>query len=130
MSKTTITKTHICTESPCPIEDRELIERFMNSSGTIYTKTSLEQFNEEVKKELTEIFERTFFAIGSCATYGNSKPDSAFIDFITQKLTEHKALILKMVREKVPNQFLCLDTDREIGWNDCRQEFLNNLDTI
>lgn len=62
--------------------------------------TPLEQFNEETKKELTEVFERTFFALGSCAAYGNSKPDSAFIDFITQKLAAHKELILKMVREK------------------------------
>jgi len=83
--------------------------------------TPLEQFNEEAKKQYDELFDDP--SSGGDLRHYTKK-------FITQKLTEHKALILKMVREKVPNQFLCLDTDREIGWNDCRQEFLNNLDTI
>lgn len=82
-------ETHICTESPCPIEDKNLIERLMNSSGTIYTKTPLEQFNEQVMKEIPD-----HVICGHC----NVKPTME--NFITQKLTEHKALILKMVREK------------------------------
>lgn len=118
------TKTHICTESPCPIEDRELTERFINSSGTIYAKTPLEQFNEEVVKKFDDYIEKSEII------------NSNFIKkFITQKLTEHKALILKMVRERAP-EIVSTDArnfdDRLIyeGFNKGVQEFLNNLDTI
>ena len=51
---------------------------------------TLEQFNEEVMKEFKEKF------------YGGQMEHAHYISyFITQKLTEHKDLILKMVREKM-----------------------------
>lgn len=110
---------HLCNQDHC--REYGCIE-LKKQARHLYTKptlTPLQQFNEEVKKKFDDYIEKSEII------------NSNFIkEFITQKLTEHKALILKMVREKVPNQFLCLDTDREIGWNDCRQEFLNNLDTI
>jgi len=62
--------------------------------------TTLEQFNEEVKKEILN---------GAI-----NNPGEDLQDFITQKLTEHKALILKMVREKLlkDERFDTLDCDR------------------
>lgn len=52
--------------------------------------TTLEQFNEEVMKEFKEKF------------YGGQMEHAHYISyFITQKLTAHKKLILKMVREKM-----------------------------
>lgn len=86
--------------------------------------TPLEQFNEEAKKQYDELFDDP--SSGGDLRHYTKK-------FITQKLTEHKALILKMVREKVPERkktyesYYLNDVD---GWNACRQEFLNNLDTI
>lgn len=53
--------------------------------------TTLEQFNEEVKKELSNEIE----------SWEGRDTKGCFDKFITQKLTEHKALILKMVREKM-----------------------------
>lgn len=84
--------------------------------------THLEQFNEEVVKEFKEKF------------YGGQMEHAHYISyFITQKLTEHKALILKMVREKMPDEEYCSSqnsTPIAYGYNSYRQEFLNNLDTI
>ena len=53
--------------------------------------TPLEQFNEEVKKKFDDYIEKSEII------------NLNFIkEFITQKLTEQKELILKMVRERVP----------------------------
>lgn len=148
-------KNHICTESPCPIEDRELTERFINSSGTIYAKTPLEQFNEEVMREFNESFPKLDYPLHITGCRCSEELDEdiskniiqdkmAVTDFITQKLTEHKALILKMVRERAPKikitgEGTYCQTCRQhkaagecdcIGFNKGVQEFLNNLDTI
>lgn len=85
--------------------------------------TTLEQFNEEVKKELSNEIE----------SWEGRDTKGCFDKFITQKLTEHKALILKMVREKMPDEEYCSSqnsTPIAYGYNSYRQEFLNNLDTI
>ena len=117
-------KTSYCDSVPCTIHDHsDWLDRVKNYHHSQPSVSALEQFNEEVMKEIPD-----HVICGHC----NVKPTMQ--DFITQKLTEHKELILKMVREKAPEKkdttFQCLDTDREIGWNECRQEFLNNLDTI
>ena len=85
--------------------------------------TPLQQFNEEAKKQYDELFDDP--SSGGDLRHYTKK-------FITQKLTEHKALILKMVREKVPIRFEDDDaqTNYGEGWNNCCEEFLNNLDTI
>lgn len=91
--------------------------------------TPLEQFNEEVIRELGK----------------NLPPDlmgKYVMDFVINKLVAHKELILKMVRERVPEKAnernmarmpknITLDTVGAVeAWNECRQEFLNNLDTL
>ncbi len=100
---------------------------------THMTNSVLEQFNEEVMKEIPH-----HVICGHC----NVKPTMQ--DFITKKLAEHKELILKMVREKVPKikitgEGTYCQTCRQhkaagecdcIGFNKGVQEFLNNLDTI
>lgn len=87
--------------------------------------TPLEQFNEEVRRDIDIHFDKNFEFHGSYL---------GIRDFFLERLQAHKSLILKMVREKAPsikqgsqNEG---DSYAEIGWNDCRQEFLNNLDTI
>lgn len=81
--------------------------------------TTLEQFNEEVMKE----FEKQFVQNLDYSYTGMKNPitipswssnPSKVQNFITQKLTEHKALILKMVREKLLKyeRFDTLDCDR------------------
>lgn len=94
--------------------------------------THLEQFNKKVRKEFDKKFPVEIHGLKLEWKWIPTRLELE--DFITQKLTEHKALILKMVREKVPsikqgsqNEG---DSYAEIGWNDCRKEFLNNLDTI
>jgi len=89
--------------------------------------THLEQFNEEVMKKI-DYNSKDFGEMGKFIRIEYVQ------NIITQKLTEHKALILKIVKERVPsikqgsqNEG---DSYAEIGWNECRQEFLNNLDTI
>ncbi len=85
--------------------------------------TPLEQFNEEVKKEYLKLYP------GVSETIAQNE-----INFIIQKLAAHKELILKMVREKAPGErFIDSEmwTKRDVdSWNDYREEFLNNLDTI
>jgi hypothetical protein len=58
--------------------------------------TPLEQFNEEVMKEFKEEFGEMIEAVRVETGVHYLIPD-----WITQKLTEHKELILKMVREKM-----------------------------
>ena len=98
--------------------------------------TTLEQFNEEV---LSKIFENVEY---DEAELGCEWGVEELKNFITQKLTAHKELILKMVREKAPDRAteinmarlsekIALETVGEVeAWNLCRQKFLNNLDTI
>lgn len=82
----------------------------------------IEQFNEEVMKEFDNFIGRSDII------------NSNFIkNFIIQKLAAHKELILKMVREKMPDEEYCSSqnsTPIAYGYNSYRQEFLNNLDTI
>ena len=121
-------KTSYCDSVPCTIHDHsDWLDRVKNYHHSQPSVSALEQFNEEVISEFCKIYTPVYLDLEASIA---ENLDVNLRNLITQKLTEHKALILKMVREKVPNQFLCLDTDREIGWNDCRQEFLNNLDTI
>lgn len=90
--------------------------------------TPLEQFNEEVMKE----FEILMHGIEVADTKEPAYVDKGFIsDFIAQKLTEHKELILRMVREKFP-EFTGNQNTLEHArvWQICRKKFLNNLDTI
>lgn len=58
----------------------------------------LEQFNEEVMKEFKEEFGEMIEAVRVETGVHYLIPD-----WITKKLTEHKELILKMVREKAEN---------------------------
>lgn len=103
--------------------------------------TPLEQFNEEVMKEFNILMEGIVIADTKEPAY----VDNGFISyFFTQKLTEHKALILKMVRERAPKlknigeETYCQTCKQHkaagecdcIGFNKGVQEFLNNLDTI
>jgi 3-methyladenine DNA glycosylase AlkC len=59
--------------------------------------TPLEQFNEEVMREFQDEFKQMFEDLSEDKELYFKH---VFNNFITQKLTEHKALILKMVREK------------------------------
>lgn len=86
---------HLCTENPCPIQDIERLKFLENGYKTTYSMTTLEQFNEEVMKEFKEEFGEMIEAVRVETGVHYLIPD-----WITQKLTEHKALILKMVREK------------------------------
>lgn len=105
---------------------------------------TLEQFNEEVMKEFDrridhENYEKTGYkdlrGPNDSLLDPDRYPESPFEidadsvkDFITQKLITHKELILKMVREKAPKWRSGIFQDK--SWNDCKEEFLNNLDTI
>ena len=113
---------HLCNQDHC--REYGCIE-LKKQARHLYTKptlTTLQQFNEEVKKKFDDYIEKSEII------------NSNFIkEFITQKLTEHKALILKMVREKMPDEEYCSSqnsTPIAYGYNSYRQEFLNNLDTI
>lgn len=112
---------HLCNQDHC--REYGCIE-LKKQARHLYTKptlTPLQQFNEEVKKKFDDYIEKSEII------------NSNFIkEFITQKLTEHKALILKMVRERAPIRFEDDDaqTNYGEGWNNCCEEFLNNLDTI
>ena len=94
--------------------------------------TTLEQFNEEVMKEIEEKFvslNQLFLSVGIEAKEKIVGNYSKFIkEFITQKLITQKELILRMVREKAPKWRSGIFQDK--SWNDCKEEFLNNLDTI
>lgn len=124
--------------------------------------TYLEQFNEEVMKEFDRRTNPNNYEKKDHYSYNLKQPNDSLLDsqnypespyeiygdsvkeFITQKLTEHKELILKMVREKVPMIYrgggkYCFECEDYIdGGNSCmclefnrrNQEFLNNLDTI
>lgn len=99
--------------------------------------TPLEQFNEEVMKAI-DYNSHDMGEMGKFIRVEYAK------NIITQKLTEHKELILKMVREKAPKlrivgyQTYCLTCNGHlaagecdcVGFNQGVQEFLNNLDTI
>lgn len=85
----------------CPYYNKDCPKcnkKFMNM-------TPLEQFNEEVMKEFKEDYTTTknhkFLGTRESVTIPiwNASP-SDIQAFIIMKLTEHKALILKMVREK------------------------------
>ena len=99
--------------------------------------TPLEQFNEEVMKEFKKLFISEeiaedvpgFDPIEYDYEWSGEPIDA--LKFITQKLTEHKELILKMVREKFP-EFTGNQNTLEHArvWQICRKKFLNNLDTI
>ena len=126
---------------------------------------TLEQFNEEVMKEFDrridhENYEKTGYkdlrGPNDSLLDPDRYPESPFEidadsvkDFITQKLTTHKELILKMVREKAPKKknigsiseelfYICATCKGSSvqgecqceGFDDGVQEFLNNLDTI
>lgn len=99
----------------------------------------LEQFNEGVRKEFKEEFGEMIEAVRFETGVHYLIPD-----WITKKLTEHKELILKVVREVVPKikitgEGTYCQTCRQhkaagecdcIGFNKGVQEFLNNLDTV
>lgn len=145
---------HLCTENPCPIQDIECLKFLENGYKTTYTMTPLEQFNEEMMKEFEDKFPKLDYPLHIINCRCPLEPNDAakniiqdkkeVIDFITKKLTEHKELILKMVREKVPMIYrgggkYCFECEDYIdGGNSCmclefnrrNQEFLNNLDTI
>jgi hypothetical protein len=117
------------------------------------TKTPLEQFNEEVKGDLSILLlgikstendnPHGWWETSVGAEFGERK-EKELHDFIIQKLTVHKELILKMVREKMPiidrgDGRYCQECEDFIdGGNSCMclvfnkrmQEFLNNLDTL
>ena len=86
--------------------------------------TPLEQFNEEVMKKID--YNSTDFG-----EMGKFIRIEYVQNIITQKLTEHKELILGMVREKFP-EFTGNQNTLEHArvWQICRKKFLNNLDTI
>ena len=93
--------------------------------------TPLEQFNEEVMKE----FEILMHGIEVADTKEPAYVDKRFIsDFITKKLTEHKELILKMVREKFPNTergFLDEEIDPwQRGFNACLDQIKDELESL
>lgn len=58
--------------------------------------TTLEQFNEEVKEALAVSFLK-----GAAANEPLAQTQEDTIYFVMKKLTAHKELILKMVREKI-----------------------------
>jgi len=124
-----------------------------NNNNLYKTMIILEQFNEEVMKEFDRRTNPNNYEKKDHYSYNLKQPNDSLLDsqnypespyeiygdsvkeFITQKLTEHKALILKMVREKMPSEELFdHEKDQDIhfleGWNTYRKEFLNNLDTI
>jgi len=103
--------------------------------------TPLEQFNEEVMREFQDEFKQMFEDLSEDKELYFKH---VFNNFITQKLTEQKELILKMVRERAPKikiigegtycqacgQHKAAGECDCIGFNKGVQEFLNNLDTI
>jgi len=103
--------------------------------------TPLEQFNEEVISEFCKIYTPVYLDLEASIA---ENLDVNLRNLITQKLTEHKELILGMVREKAPKlrivgyQTYCLTCNGHlaagecdcVGFNQGVQEFLNNLDTI
>ena len=112
------------------------------SSNNLYkTMTPLEQFNEEVMREFQDEFKQMFEDLSEDKELYFKH---VFNNFITQKLTEQKELILKMVRERAPKikiigegtycqacgQHKAAGECDCIGFNKGVQEFLNNLDTI
>ena len=107
--------------------------------------TPLEQFNEEMMKEFEDKFPKLDYPLHIINCRCPLEPNDAakniiqdkkeVIDFITQKLTEQKELILEMVREKVVFEEIPDSVNSHVVEileirNKCRQEFLNNLDTI
>lgn len=100
--------------------------------------TSLEQFNEEVIEEIRQHYAHDMGDEGKSVLLQDVEV------IFEKKLTAHKELILKMVREKAPKprivgyQTYCLTCNSHVtakecdcvGFNQEMQEFLNNLDTI
>ena len=124
---------HLCTENPCPIQDIECLKFLENGYKTTYTMTRLEQFNEEVIEEIRQHYAHDMGDEGKSVLLQDVEV------IFEKKLTAHKELILKMVREKAPREHpgyycdceeTCGCAKFDEGWNGCRQEFLNNLDTI
>lgn len=103
--------------------------------------TPLQQFNEEVISEFCKIYTPVYLDLEASIA---ENLDVNLRNLITQKLTEHKELILKMVMERAPKikitgEGTYCQTCRQhkaagecdcIGFNKGVQEFLNNLDTI
>lgn len=113
--------------------------------------TPLEQFNEEVIKEFSIIFpnkkeNNKKYTTCNCFLKSELDDEGAWVGdrndikyFITKKLTEHKELILGMVRKKIFEDTnydykLWIESEKyrwhQGGRKELREEFLNNLDTI
>lgn len=82
--------------------------------------TPLEQFNEEVLLKIDKNVDYDEAEINCNWGVGELKR------FITQTLTAHKELILRMAREKVPS----CESRECILEREQFNRFLNNLDTI
>jgi hypothetical protein len=98
--------------------------------------TPLEQFNEEVISEFCKIYTPVYLDLEASIA---ENLDVNLRNLITQKLTEHKELILGMVREKIFEDTnydykLWIESEKyrwhQGGRKELREEFLNNLDTI
>lgn len=98
--------------------------------------TPLQQFNEEVISEFCKIYTPVYLDLEASIA---ENLDVNLRNLITQKLTEHKELILKMVREKIFEDTnydykLWIESEKyrwhQGGRKELREEFLNNLDTI
>ena len=98
--------------------------------------TPLEQFNEEVISEFCKIYTPVYLDLEASIA---ENLDVNLRNLITQKLTEHKELILGMVREKIFEDTnydykLWIESEKyrwhQGGRKELREEFLNNLDII
>lgn len=116
---------HLCNQDHC--REYGCIE-LKKQARHLYTKptlTRLEQFNEEVRRDIDIHFDKNFEFHGSYL---------GIRDFFLERLQAHKSLILKMVREKFPNTergFLDEEIDPwQRGFNACLDQIKDELESL
>jgi hypothetical protein len=113
-------KTSYCDSVPCTIHDHsDWLDRVKNYHHSQPSVSALEQFNEEVIEEIRQHYAHDMGDEGKSVLLQDVEV------IFEKKLTAHKELILKMVREKAPKlrivgyQTYCLTCNGHLAAGEC-----------